>query len=147
MDRAVASAPASPPEPNAAMLLIALGRRAQARVDDALAAHGIGYRHLSALGHLAASPEISYSDLARRASVTAQSMQATLARLEELGVVKRVGDTGQGQRARLAVTTKGRRLLGTCRQALTDVEAELLAALPANKRAAFRDTLLELFLA
>jgi DNA-binding MarR family transcriptional regulator len=129
------------------MLLIALGHRAHGRVDEALAAHGIGYRHLSALGHVAASPEISYSDLARRASVTAQSMQATLSRLEELGIVKRVGATGQGQRARLAVTTKGRRLLDTCRQALTDVEAEMLAALSPKNREALRGTLLELFLA
>jgi DNA-binding MarR family transcriptional regulator len=135
----------TPPEPNAALLLIALGRRSRARVDELLAPHQIGYRHLAALGHLAGRQEISYSELARRASVTSQSMQATLSRLEESGVVKRVGSTGQGQRARLTVTPKGRRLLATCRQALSEVETEILSVLPAERREPLRGTLLELF--
>ncbi len=145
LDEFVTEVPPTLPEPNAAMLLIALGRRARARVDEVLAPHQIGYRHVSALGHIAASREISYSELARRASVTAQSMQATLARLEELGLVHRVGSTSQGQRARLTVTPKGRRTLATCRQALSEVETEILSVLPAKRRDALRGALVELF--
>src|ERR1700759_954196 len=136
--RAVTDGPAVPPEPNAAVLLVALGRRARVKLDGVLAPPQIGYRHLSALGHLATAEEISYSDLARRASVTAQSMRATLAHLEELGIVERTGAMGQGKRARLAVTAEGRRLLATCRDALADAEAELLAGLAPRRRALLR---------
>jgi len=135
----------TPPEPNAAFLLIALGRRAQARVDEALARDRISYRHLSALGHLGAGPEMSYSELARRASVTPQSMQATLAHLEGLGIVERVGGTGQGQRARLAITASGRRVLARARSAVNEVEATMLADLAAPSADQLRRLLREVF--
>ncbi|MGH3252392.1 MAG: MarR family winged helix-turn-helix transcriptional regulator [Trebonia sp.] len=143
---AVTDLPAKPPEPNAAVLLVALGRRARVTLDEALASYQIGYRHLSALGHLAASEEISYSDLARRASVTAQSMRATLAHLEDLGIVERTGAAGQGKRARLTVTPEGRRLLADCRATLADAEAEILAGLAPGRRELLRELLAETFI-
>ena len=69
-----------PPAPNAAVLLIALGRRVGERVDARLAEHDLAYRHLSALGHLAHEPDLSYSELGRRVGVTAQSMGASIGR-------------------------------------------------------------------
>lgn len=139
------STPRRPPEPNAAVLLIGLGRRVRGQVEAALAEHGIAYRHLSALGHLANDQGISYSELARRAAVTVPSMQSTLARLEDLGAIRQEGDGGQGRRARLEVTAAGRELLAAGKGALAKVESDLIAALPKQQREAFMAQLLTLF--
>ena len=94
------------------MLLVAAGRIAQRRIDAALAEHGLTLRHLGALGHLAHSPDLSYSDLARRAGVTVQSMHATIAALIERGAIT-TADPARGRRAQLRLTEHGTQLLTT----------------------------------
>lgn len=94
------------------MLLIGAGRVAQRLFDEALAEHGLTLRHIGALGHLAHVPDLSYSDLGRRAGVTAQSMHATIATLIERGAIT-TADTGRGQRAHLRITGHGSDLLAT----------------------------------
>ncbi|WP_413804848.1 MarR family winged helix-turn-helix transcriptional regulator [Streptomyces sp. OE57] len=116
-----------------ALLLVGAGRAAQRRIEDALAADGLTLRHLGALGHLSRRPDLSYSDLARRAGVTAQSMHATVRQLQELGVVAGVR-TGQGQRARLEVTSQGRELLTGVAERLRGIDEELLEGLPEEHR-------------
>ncbi|WP_043809429.1 MarR family transcriptional regulator [Rhodococcus triatomae] len=113
------------PPPSAAFLVMALGRRMRERVEHALRTEGITMRHLSALGHLSRDSGISYSELARRASVTPQSMQATLMRLEERGAVQRTTDSGRGRTARLVVTDEGTRLLGLGRDAIAELDRVL----------------------
>ncbi|MFD1814276.1 MarR family winged helix-turn-helix transcriptional regulator [Rhodococcus gannanensis] len=113
------------PPPSAAFLVMALGRRMRERVEQALRAEGITMRHLSALGHLSRDSGLSYSELARRASVTPQSMQSTLAKLEERGAVTRTTDSGRGRTARLVVTDEGARLLGLGRDAIAELDRVL----------------------
>lgn len=115
--------------------LVAAGRVAQQRLERELEVHGLTLRHVGALGHLANRPDLSYSDLARRAGVTAQSMHATVRQLEELGAVRREL-AGHGHRARLEVTAAGRELLAASAAAARRVDAELLAGMPARSRAA-----------
>lgn len=115
--------------------LIAAGRHAQERLERALQAHGLTLRHLGALGHLATQPDLSYSDLARRAGITAQSMHATVRTLEEMGAVRRELP-GHGHRARLEVTPAGRELLEVARVAAHGIDADLLASIPASDRPA-----------
>lgn len=69
------------------MMLIGAGRLAQRRFEGMLADRKLTLRHVGALAHLVHSPELSYSDLARRARVTPQSMHATIGQLVELGAV------------------------------------------------------------
>jgi DNA-binding MarR family transcriptional regulator len=113
--------------------LVAAGRAAQRRLDDALAARGVGLRHLGALGHLLRAPELSYSDLARRAGVTPQSMRATVRQLEALGAVTRAPG-GQGRAARLEVTDEGRDLLTWAGEVARSVDEELLGDLSEAER-------------
>jgi DNA-binding MarR family transcriptional regulator len=113
------------PPPSAAFLVMALGRRMRERVEEVLRAEGITMRHLSALGHLSRDSGLSYSELARRASVTPQSMQSTLAKLEERGAVTRTTDSGRGRTARLVVTDEGARLLGLGRDAIAELDRVL----------------------
>ncbi|GAA0930358.1 MarR family winged helix-turn-helix transcriptional regulator [Pseudonocardia zijingensis] len=112
-----------------ALLLVGAGRVVQRRVEAALAPHGLTLRHLGALGHLSRRPDTSYSDLARRAGVTAQSMHATVRQLQELGAVA-TAETGQGRRARLDVTDRGRELLAEVGATLRELDAELFRDLP-----------------
>lgn len=69
------------------MLLIGAGRLAQRRFEAVLDDQKLTLRHVGAMAHLVHSPELSYSDLARRARVTPQSMHATIGQLVELGAV------------------------------------------------------------
>lgn len=120
------------PPPSAAFLVMAVGRRMRERVERTLKGEGITMRHLSALGHLSRDGGISYSELARRASVTPQSMQATLAKLEECGAVSRTTDSGRGRTARLVVTDEGMRLLALGQDAIGELDEVLARHLDAD---------------
>ncbi|MEJ2860676.1 MarR family winged helix-turn-helix transcriptional regulator [Actinomycetospora flava] len=119
----------TPPPASAAFLLMALGRRIREEVEGALKDQGIALRHLSALGHLAPDPGLSYSELARRAGVTPQSMQATLVALEARGAVARDTDPGRGRTAELHVTPEGTRLQRAAMAIITEVDDRLRARL------------------
>ncbi|AXB42161.1 hypothetical protein A4R43_06120 [Amycolatopsis albispora] len=120
-----------------ALNLIAAGREAQRRIEQALAPHGLTLRHLGALGHLARRPDLSYSDLARRAGITAQSMHATVRLLQDAGAVADA-PVERGKKARLEVTPRGRELLDEVAAALERIDAELLDGLTAEQQAAVR---------
>ena len=110
------------------MLTIGAGRQVQSLLDDELARLGLSMRHLGALGHLAANPDLSISDLARRSGVTAQSMHATVHGLQERGAL-RARSEGRGRAARLVVTSGGRTLLQDARAAIARLDATLLERL------------------
>lgn len=123
------SGPVDPPlEASTTMRLIAAGRVAQQRFEQALAELGLTMRHLGALGHLSRSPELSYSDLARRAHVTAPSMHATVRQLEDLGAVRR-HLAGHGHTARLEVTEAGVQLLAAVRAAARRIDDDVSESL------------------
>lgn len=130
-----------------AFLLIGLGRILREEVEEELHTHHLTLRHLSALGHLSRQPGLSYSELARRAGVTAQSMQATLTHLQELGAVERRTVPGRGRRAELHVTESGEELLGAGHQILRDADGRLLADLPAEQRLVLGANLMTAFIA
>jgi len=129
--------PPRPPPLSPSFLLIGLARRVREEVETALHAQGLTLRHLSALGHLAGEPGLSYSELGRRAGVSAQSMQATVGHLEARGAVERRTDAGRGRTARLHVTDTGTRLLGEGQNALAAADQRLHAAIPAEHHAGF----------
>ncbi|MFI9233547.1 MarR family winged helix-turn-helix transcriptional regulator [Streptomyces rimosus] len=99
------------------MLMIAAGRQLQRELESDLSAIGLSLRQLGALGHIASNPELSYSDLARRAGITTQSMRATILMLQEQGAV-RSNLSGQGRRANLELTEAGEQLLNEARRVI-----------------------------
>ncbi|MFI1972031.1 MarR family winged helix-turn-helix transcriptional regulator [Streptomyces cinnamoneus] len=128
--------PAAVPSLPFALLLVGAGRLVQDEVNRRLEARGHSLRLMGALGHLAHEPGLSYSELGRRAGVTAQSMQATVLRLEQAGAVARTSPAGRGRTAHLHVTEEGRRMLEDMRHTLAGVEEPLLDGLSAAERAA-----------
>jgi DNA-binding MarR family transcriptional regulator len=119
------------------MMLIAAGRVAQRRFESALANQHLTLRHIGAIGHLAHTPDLSYSDLARRARVTPQSMHATIGQLVELGAVT---TETRGRATILQLTAHGHELLALAADAayacdeLLDVDSGVLAKLLAELR-------------
>jgi DNA-binding MarR family transcriptional regulator len=124
------------------MLLVLAGRLAQHRLEAELAPHALTIRHLGALGHLARDPGLSYSDLARRARVTAQSMHATIGQLIELDTIETVVEPSQGRRAELRVTSHGRSLLRQAAEIAMSLDEDLLAPLDRAQRRQLKQALL-----
>lgn len=101
------------------MLLIGAGRAAQRLFETRLAEHGLTLRHIGALGHLAHTDGLTYSDLARRARVTPQSMHATMTQLAERGAIT---VELRGRAAYPTLTERGHRLLGIAADIAADVD-------------------------
>lgn len=139
------SFPEGAPPPSPTFLIMNLGRRLRDQVERELRTSGLSLRHLSALGHLAHEPGLSYSELARRAGVTAQSMQATLNQLEALGAVERTTEAGRGRTARLQVTEHGESLRATARTVIAETDEKLLATVPDEDRSALTRALINAF--
>ncbi len=106
-----------------------LGRQLREQTEAALRDQGMSMRHFSALGHLAHEPGLSYSELARRDGITAQSMQSTLRQLQEIGAVELLTEPGRGRTADLQVTETGQALLERGRAVLRAVDRRLLDAI------------------
>jgi DNA-binding MarR family transcriptional regulator len=121
-------------------LLIAAGRTAQRRLDHVLGERGLALRHVGALGHLSRQPDLSYSDLARRAGITPQSMRATVRQLEQLGAVRRTLP-GHGHAARLEVTPHGHDLLVWAGEQARALDDELLGDVGPGQRDVLRRAL------
>ncbi|TVT44565.1 winged helix-turn-helix transcriptional regulator [Amycolatopsis rhizosphaerae] len=126
-----------------ALALVGAGQAVRVRVEDRLAPLGLTLRHLGALGHLSRRPDLSYSDLARRAGITAQSMHATVRQLQELGAITKA-TTGKGQRARLEVTPRGHELLAAVAAELDAIDGELFQNIGEDAKTQLKRALLEL---
>jgi DNA-binding MarR family transcriptional regulator len=122
-------------------LLIVAGRIAQRRLEQALGERHVTLRHVGALGHLARQPDLSYSDLGRRAGITPQSMRATVRHLEQLGAVRRTLP-GHGHAARLEVTADGHDLLAWADEQAHAIDAEVLAGVDPDQREALSRSLM-----
>lgn len=110
-------------------MIMMLGRRMREQSEAELRELGLSLRHLSALGHLTHRPGMSYSELARRAGITVQSMQTTLGQLETLGAVERRTEPGRGRTAQLHVTDSGSALLDRAREVVRAADHRLLDAI------------------
>ncbi len=125
-----------PPGPTSIALgLVVLGRLTRERLDAALTADGLSVRHVGTLGHLAHTPGLSYSELARRAGVTAQSMHSTVHTLEERGAVRRRSPTSPREAADLEITDAGRELLDRIHAVAAELDETLLAGCTLAQRA------------
>jgi DNA-binding MarR family transcriptional regulator len=102
---AEAVAPSSVTAANALRVLLGRLRR---RLQDASAIGELTSAQASALARLAANEPTSTSALAGAERVRPQSMAATVAVLEEQGLVRREADPDDGRRQLIVLTTPGR---------------------------------------
>lgn len=87
----------------------------------------LSFPELLALSRLDQLGSVTTSDLARAEQITPQAMGATLAALEERGLVERRPDPGDGRRLLMSMTKAGDRALRSRRDARTEQIARVLA--------------------
>jgi DNA-binding MarR family transcriptional regulator len=101
----------------------------RSRLDDLLRPSGLTASQYTALTVLERHADMSSAQLARHSFVTAQSMAEMITALEGRGLIERHRDRADRRRLVVALTTDGRRLLDRYRDAVTALEAQMLAGL------------------
>jgi DNA-binding MarR family transcriptional regulator len=120
--------PESPPFSPTIALLTA-SRVWDAALGGMLKPLGLSTRKYGLLGHIRATPGVSFSELARRSRITVQSAHTIVAGFEADGLV--VDDTGRaGAASRLRVTEEGERLLGEAARGLERLDTAFAAEHP-----------------
>lgn len=121
----MAARPSSP-----TLELLALAAEWEARLSDRLHDLGLTTRRYGLLAHIAAVPDVSFSELARRTGVTVQSAHAAARALAAAGLVADA-TAHAGSASTLRVTQLGHELLELARERLAELDRELRAERPA----------------
>lgn len=109
------------------MSLIIQARLVETTVEGRLQDLDLSIRRFGLLGHLRATPGISFSELARRAGIKVQSLQPIIQTMMGLGFVNTVGGVGQGRAAVLELTSEGKDAFDRAVEALAEVDGEVFA--------------------
>ncbi|WP_043618927.1 MarR family winged helix-turn-helix transcriptional regulator [Nonomuraea candida] len=113
-----------PPVTSASILVLTLARRVETELNAALAALDLTVSRLGLLGHIAAVPGASFSDLARMSGITVQSVHAAVKALAGAGLV-RDNTARAGAASAIEVTPDGDRLLRRAREAVAGVDERM----------------------
>ncbi|MGE3192075.1 MAG: MarR family winged helix-turn-helix transcriptional regulator [Microbacteriaceae bacterium] len=106
--------------------LLTVSRIAEVRIAALLEPHGLTLRKFAILGHIAATPGLSMSDLARRSAITVQSVHTLIGSLVDAGLVQSKVE-GSGHAAQISATAAGVALLDRIAEAVEALDAELFA--------------------
>ncbi|MEU8935258.1 MarR family transcriptional regulator [Streptomyces sp. NPDC048409] len=117
----------------AAELRLAVGRMTR-RLRQAHAVGDVSLSGVSVLARLAADGPDSPTALAEMERVRPQAMAATLAQLEQRGLIRRTPDAVDGRRSIAAVTEEGRAMLAERRSESVQRLADVLAGFSAEER-------------
>jgi DNA-binding MarR family transcriptional regulator len=98
----------------------------RARLDELVRPAGLTALQYTALTVLERHPDLTSAHLARNSFVTAQSMADMVTSLRAQGLIDRHQDPRDRRRLVLSLTEEGKRLLDGYRQAVVDLEAEML---------------------
>jgi DNA-binding MarR family transcriptional regulator len=93
-------------------------------LDSALRNIGLTTPQYSVLAGLELSEGLSSAELARRAFVTPQTMQAIIAALERDGLVKRTGHPAHGRVLTTELTPEGRSLVRVAHETVANAETK-----------------------
>lgn len=110
--------------------LIAVSAMWEGQLAAALKDLGISTRKFGLLGHIAAEPGISFSELARRSHITVQSAHTAVRTLVDDGLVADA-TAHAGAASDLTVTPQGEAALLAARDRLAQLDGALGAQLPA----------------
>jgi DNA-binding MarR family transcriptional regulator len=113
----------------------------RALMDDALRPLGVTTLQYTALTVLESRGPLSSAQLARRSFLRPQTMHEMVLSLEKRGVIAREPQEGNKRILLARLTDEGRDLLAQCNPLVLEIERELLAGLPPEARAGFRNEL------
>lgn len=114
----------------------------RARLDELVRPAGLTALQYTALTVLERHPDLTSAHLARNSFVTAQSMADMVTSLRDRGLIDRHRDLDDRRRLVLALTEDGRSLLDGYRQAVADLESEMLSDLTTDQARTLRAALL-----
>jgi DNA-binding MarR family transcriptional regulator len=104
------------------------------RVRAAAAAHELSWSEAAVLGRLAQDGPATTADLARAEAVRPQSMGATIAALEEMGLVERKPHPTDGRQVNIVLTAKGAAVRKSSKDAKLSWLAQAIAGLDEKDR-------------
>jgi DNA-binding MarR family transcriptional regulator len=110
----------------AARLRVGLGAFRR-RLHEAAMEGDLSAPQLTALSRIDRLGPVTTAELARREQITPQAMGATIASLEQRGLVARGADASDGRRSILSLTSTGRDAVHSGRSAVSDKIAAALA--------------------
>ena len=110
----------------AARLRVSLGAFRR-RIHEAAMEGDLSAPQLTALSRIDRLGPATTAELARREQITPQAMGATIASLEQRGLVARSADASDGRRSILSLTPAGRDAIHSGRSAVSDKIAAALA--------------------
>ncbi len=131
----------APAAPRLSYLVFRLERRIRARLDQALAQHGVTTTEYMALSELRLRDGASSAQLARIAFVTPQAMNLVIRDLERRGLIHREADPNGGRVLRAGLSRDGKTVLRRCDRALDEIERVMLTALDEEDRKGLADRL------
>jgi DNA-binding MarR family transcriptional regulator len=102
--------------------LVTLSRVVEVQLAGLLEPHGLTLRKYGVLGHIAATPGLSLSDLGRRSRITVQSVHTIIRSLAEAGLVRSATEAN-GLPAQVTVTAAGDALLARLRAEIAEADA------------------------
>ncbi len=108
------------------------------RMDRALADLNVTAPQFAVLTMLSAYPGRSNADIARLALLTPQTTNQIVANLERAGLVQRRPHPSHGRILQVDLAPAAVELLETCKARVQDIEAEMLASVPADQEAVIR---------
>ncbi|TYB61809.1 winged helix-turn-helix transcriptional regulator [Nonomuraea sp. PA05] len=114
----------APPTTSASIVVLTLARQVETELNAALSPLDLTVSRLGLLGHIAAMPGVSFSDLARMSGITVQSVHAAVKALAGAGLV-RDNTARAGSASAIEVTAEGARLMERARAAVADVDERL----------------------
>ncbi|MBB6553797.1 MarR family winged helix-turn-helix transcriptional regulator [Nonomuraea rubra] len=114
----------APPTTSASIVVLTLARKVETELNAALAPLDLTVSRLGLLGHIAAMPGVSFSELARMSGITVQSVHTAVKALAGAGLVR---DTTAraGSASAIEVTPDGARLMEQARAAVATVDERL----------------------
>ncbi len=114
------------------------------RLDASLRSYGITSTQYMLLSLVSREGGLSSAELARRTSVTPQSMNESVTALESKALIRRSEHRGNRRILHLALTPQGRRLLASCERSVDQVERDLFGSLRGTSLDQFRVVMEEL---
>jgi DNA-binding MarR family transcriptional regulator len=110
------------------------------RTQETLSEGDLTVPQLTALSRLDRLGPSTTAELARREQITPQAMGATIASLEQRGLLERQPDSVDGRRMILSLTAAGQAVIGSGRSAVVDRVAGVLAGSFTSEEIATLDT-------
>jgi DNA-binding MarR family transcriptional regulator len=117
----------SPPANSPSIVVLILAHRVETELGAALVPLGLTVTRLGLLAHIASTPGVSFSELARRAGITVQSVHTATKALATAGLV-RDRTARAGSASTIEITRKGARLLERAMRAVATVDESLFGA-------------------